>query len=543
MVRVSVLNYALKSMYNAEKRGKRQVMIRPSSKVVIKFLLVMQKHGYIGEFEYVDDHRSGKIVVELNGRLNKCGVISPRFDVGVKEIEPWTARLLPSRQFGYIVLTTSAGIMDHEEARRKNVGGKDKGFWMPKGGGHVTDEDTVFDNTSRMEPKRARQWFLDASEADLFPSKKQVVEAPDGNQFMDRLFGSETTTPVPLTDRNVTLTDRNMSIAGTDGSNGRKKVPCEQFENNSSVGLSISYAMEDPEAGVSYGGLRKVKVNQVKDPENGLLASKEHGIGISMEQTYNRGSESTFVSMGQPYGKESENVTLMSHSYDIGEANIRSMGSTFGKDESVMEALARPISSYSLLYEQSSAQTSETPSKKEVDTLNATATLSTSHVPKSKVDSTSKNKAETKPARKEAPNSFPSNVRSLIATAFGSFTNGLRKVSLLCNKELRGIIKGSGYLCGCQSCNYSKALNAYEFERHAGCKTKHPNNHIYFENGKTIYQIVQELRSTPESMLFDAIQNVTGSPINQKAFRTWKESFQAATRELQRIYGKEELNL
>ncbi|KAL9274864.1 Small ribosomal subunit protein uS8z/uS8w-like protein [Drosera capensis] len=124
MVRVSVLNDALKTMYNAEKRGKRQVLIRPSSKVIIKFLLVMQKHGYIGEFEYVDDHRSGKIVVELNGRLNKCGVISPRFDVGVKEIESWTARLLPSRQFGYIVLTTSAGIMDHEEARRKNVGGK-----------------------------------------------------------------------------------------------------------------------------------------------------------------------------------------------------------------------------------------------------------------------------------------------------------------------------------------------------------------------------------------------------------------------------------
>ncbi|KAH0922413.1 hypothetical protein HID58_022431 [Brassica napus] len=130
MVRISVLNDALKSMYNAEKRGKRQVMIRLSSKVIIKFLIiVMQKHGYIGEFEYVDDHRSRKIVVELNGRLNKCGVISPRFDVGVKEIEGWTARLLPSRQFGYIVLTTSAGIMDHEEARRKNVGGKFLAFF------------------------------------------------------------------------------------------------------------------------------------------------------------------------------------------------------------------------------------------------------------------------------------------------------------------------------------------------------------------------------------------------------------------------------
>lgn len=106
-------------MKNAEKRGKRQVMIRPFSKAIIKFHLVMHKHGYIGEFEYVDDHRSRKIVVELNGRLNKCGVISPRFDIGVKTIEPWTARLLPSRQFGYIVLTTSAGIKDHEEARRK----------------------------------------------------------------------------------------------------------------------------------------------------------------------------------------------------------------------------------------------------------------------------------------------------------------------------------------------------------------------------------------------------------------------------------------
>jgi ribosomal protein S8 len=45
MVRISVLNDALKNMFNAEKRGKRQVLIRPSSKVVIKFLSVMQKHG------------------------------------------------------------------------------------------------------------------------------------------------------------------------------------------------------------------------------------------------------------------------------------------------------------------------------------------------------------------------------------------------------------------------------------------------------------------------------------------------------------------
>jgi small subunit ribosomal protein S15Ae len=71
MVRVDSLADALKSICNAEKRHKRQVLIRPCSKVVVKFLTVMMKHGYIGEFEIIDDHRAGKIVVNLNGRINK----------------------------------------------------------------------------------------------------------------------------------------------------------------------------------------------------------------------------------------------------------------------------------------------------------------------------------------------------------------------------------------------------------------------------------------------------------------------------------------
>ncbi|TID17776.1 emb [Venturia nashicola] len=129
MVKTSVLNDCLNAINNAEKSGKRQVLIRPSSKTIIKFLSVMQKHGYIGEYEEVDDHRNGKIVIQLNGRLNKTGVISPRYNVKLGDLEKWVVNLLPSRQFGYVVLTTSAGIMDHEEARRKHVAGKILGFF------------------------------------------------------------------------------------------------------------------------------------------------------------------------------------------------------------------------------------------------------------------------------------------------------------------------------------------------------------------------------------------------------------------------------
>ena len=49
---------------------KREANTRVCSKVFVVFLTVMVKHGYTGEFEIIDDHKAGKTVVNLTGRLN-----------------------------------------------------------------------------------------------------------------------------------------------------------------------------------------------------------------------------------------------------------------------------------------------------------------------------------------------------------------------------------------------------------------------------------------------------------------------------------------
>ena len=48
----------------------------------------------------------------------------------IDKIDQLASDILPSRQFGHLVLTTTYGMMVHEEARRKHTGGKIVGFFF-----------------------------------------------------------------------------------------------------------------------------------------------------------------------------------------------------------------------------------------------------------------------------------------------------------------------------------------------------------------------------------------------------------------------------
>src|SRR4030042_781989 len=109
---------------NAEVSSKSTVIIHPASKVIAACLRIFQQSGYVGEFEFIDDGRSGKFRVQLLGRINKCGVIKPRHPVGLRDYERMEKRFLPAVNFGLFIVSTSKGIMTHHQAKEQGVGGR-----------------------------------------------------------------------------------------------------------------------------------------------------------------------------------------------------------------------------------------------------------------------------------------------------------------------------------------------------------------------------------------------------------------------------------
>ena len=115
---------AMSLMLNNEAIGRQDCLLKPSSKLMKELLKVMKDNGYIADFKEIEDGRGNYIRLVLNGGINKCGVIKPRYSVKNNEFEKFERRFLPAKDFGILFVSTPKGVMTHYDAKSKKLGGK-----------------------------------------------------------------------------------------------------------------------------------------------------------------------------------------------------------------------------------------------------------------------------------------------------------------------------------------------------------------------------------------------------------------------------------
>src|ERR1044071_4254108 len=103
MPALNVLSNLFTTIYNNESRRKRECTVLPASRFAGEVLRVMQKHRYIGEFEQIDDGRAGKFRIQLLAKINKCGIITPKFSVVKNQYLNWERQFLPAYNMGILI--------------------------------------------------------------------------------------------------------------------------------------------------------------------------------------------------------------------------------------------------------------------------------------------------------------------------------------------------------------------------------------------------------------------------------------------------------
>jgi len=107
----------LNQIMNAKKARKTEVIVKRNSKLLRKILDIAKESGYL---DYEVDGRNVKIQIK---QLNEFKAIKPRYTVSVKRINHYVRRFLPARNFGLVIVSTNQGLMNHEEAEEKKLGG------------------------------------------------------------------------------------------------------------------------------------------------------------------------------------------------------------------------------------------------------------------------------------------------------------------------------------------------------------------------------------------------------------------------------------
>jgi small subunit ribosomal protein S8 len=107
-----------------DERIGREGCILDSTKLVKKVLEVMKRENYIKDYEEFTEGKFKKLRVKLANKINKIGVVKPRFAVSYKIIQKYEMRYIPSRDFGILLISTPKGVMTNREIKEARIGGR-----------------------------------------------------------------------------------------------------------------------------------------------------------------------------------------------------------------------------------------------------------------------------------------------------------------------------------------------------------------------------------------------------------------------------------
>jgi ribosomal protein S8 len=108
----------MNQIMNAKRARKNSVKVKMYSKLLLSILAIGKLKGHIKDYRVKGDH----LEIEFD-KLNACRAIKPRYMVKEKMIQKYVKRYLPARDIGVLIISTSKGLMTHQTAQQKNLGG------------------------------------------------------------------------------------------------------------------------------------------------------------------------------------------------------------------------------------------------------------------------------------------------------------------------------------------------------------------------------------------------------------------------------------
>ena len=110
----------LNMVKNAGLAGNESVKIKRISNLLIDILKIMRQKNAVKKYKFDSRAKSVEVFV---GELSECRAIKPRFSADKNQIEKYRRRYLPSRNLGTLIISTNQGLMGHDEAKEKGIGG------------------------------------------------------------------------------------------------------------------------------------------------------------------------------------------------------------------------------------------------------------------------------------------------------------------------------------------------------------------------------------------------------------------------------------